>query len=97
MGYQVPPRPAEVPEHFVTRYSEGIGVCYYDPANPKTTRITTSAFAVLERQVKATSTVAIEEGISTNGQISEKDIPNAARKLTPHQEQNQETYRSNYS
>lgn len=35
MGYQIPEKPAGVPDNFITKYAEGCGICYHDPANPK--------------------------------------------------------------
>ncbi len=35
MGYQIPSRPAGIPENFITKYAEGVGICYHDPVNPK--------------------------------------------------------------
>lgn len=35
MGYEIPKRPESIPKNFETRYADGVGICYHDPANPK--------------------------------------------------------------
>jgi tetratricopeptide (TPR) repeat protein len=35
MGYQIPEKPVGIPDNFITKYAEGVGICYHDPLNPK--------------------------------------------------------------
>lgn len=34
MGYQIPQRPSSIPDNFTTKFADGCGICYVDPANP---------------------------------------------------------------
>ncbi len=35
MGYQIPAKPAGIPDNFIAKYAESPGICYHDPSNPK--------------------------------------------------------------
>ncbi len=35
MGYQIPKKPDGIPDNFITKYADGVGICYHNPANPK--------------------------------------------------------------